>query len=168
MFYDRERALSKLDMDTVINVARTSLNLDIVGIVVYDNNQRVFTTVGSVETGNLVKDCGEGAPIHSNRQFRTNSPETNSLITRNSPKFKKANLSERTTPKLNVEQPKLSPRESEILTYLSKGLSYLEIAHLLEISPHTVTSTIKNIYRKLAVHSRGEAVYEGSRIGLIY
>src|SRR5438445_576783 len=41
------------------------------------------------------------------------------------------------------------------------------IGEILGISPHTVTAHIKKIYRKLAVHSRGEAVYEASQMGLL-
>jgi DNA-binding CsgD family transcriptional regulator len=61
----------------------------------------------------------------------------------------------------------LSARESEILSIVAKGFSFAEIARLLGISPHTVTTYVKKIYQKLAVHSRGEAVYEASRMGLI-
>lgn len=68
---------------------------------------------------------------------------------------------------LNDEQPKLTPREPEILAFLAKGFSYVEIASLLQISPHTVTTITKKIYRKLSVHSRGEAVYEATPMGLI-
>ena len=42
-----------------------------------------------------------------------------------------------------------------------------EIAARLGISSHTVTSHVKKIYKKLAVHSRGEAVFEANRMGLI-
>ncbi len=49
----------------------------------------------------------------------------------------------------------------------SKGYNYPEMGKLMGISPHTVTSHVKKIYRKLAVHSRGEAVFEASRMGLI-
>jgi DNA-binding CsgD family transcriptional regulator len=61
----------------------------------------------------------------------------------------------------------LSARETEILQLLAKGMSFNEIGEILGISPHTVTAHIKKIYRKLAVHSRGEAVYEASQMGLL-
>lgn len=61
----------------------------------------------------------------------------------------------------------LSERETEILRLLAKGMSFNEIGNILAISPHTVTAHIKKIYRKLQVHSRGEAVYEAAQMGLI-
>jgi ATP/maltotriose-dependent transcriptional regulator MalT len=47
-------------------------------------------------------------------------------------------------------------------------MSFNEIGEILTISPHTVTAHIKKIYRKLQVHSRGEAVYEASQMGLLH
>jgi ATP/maltotriose-dependent transcriptional regulator MalT len=61
----------------------------------------------------------------------------------------------------------LSPRETEVLTYIAKGFSFNEIAELLDMSAHTVTTHVKRIYQKLAVHSRGEAVYEATQMGLL-
>ena len=61
----------------------------------------------------------------------------------------------------------LSPRELDILRLLAKGIGFREIGEILAISPHTVTTHIKKIYRKLNVHSRGEAVYEARHLGLI-
>lgn len=59
----------------------------------------------------------------------------------------------------------LTPKEKMVLQYISRGYSNKEIAKSLEISPHTVASHIKRIYRKLAVNSRNEAVFEGWRMG---
>lgn len=61
----------------------------------------------------------------------------------------------------------LTHREVDILTRISQGFSVVETARLLEISHHTVTTHIKNIYSKLAVHNRIEAVNEARRKGLI-
>ncbi|HEX9658065.1 MAG TPA: response regulator transcription factor [Bacteroidota bacterium] len=52
----------------------------------------------------------------------------------------------------------LSPREYEILTYLAKGYRYKEIAEELHISVETVRTHLHNVYEKLHVRSRTEAV----------
>lgn len=62
---------------------------------------------------------------------------------------------------------RLSAREFDILTFVSKGLTNREIAELLKISRWTVECHIKRIYRKLAVHSRTEAVHEARSSGLL-
>jgi DNA-binding CsgD family transcriptional regulator len=41
------------------------------------------------------------------------------------------------------------------------------VSDVLNISSHTVVAHVKKIYRKLAVHSRGEAVYEANQLGLL-
>lgn len=61
----------------------------------------------------------------------------------------------------------LSPRETEVLNLLARGMSFAEISSVLNISCHTVTAHIKKIYRKLQVHSRGEAVYEAAQLGIL-
>ena len=58
----------------------------------------------------------------------------------------------------NKELQKLSNREKEILNLLSKGLRYKEIADLLFVSNETVRTHIRNIYEKLQVNSRTEAL----------
>ncbi len=61
----------------------------------------------------------------------------------------------------------LSQRELEILIVLAQGQTYAETATQLHISPHTVADHIKKIYRKLAVNSRSEAVYQASKLGIL-
>lgn len=61
----------------------------------------------------------------------------------------------------------LSEREQEVLVLISRGFSYREIAELKALSIHTVQTHIKNMYAKLAVHSKNEAIFEASRMGLI-
>ncbi len=65
------------------------------------------------------------------------------------------------------DAPDLTSREKDVLAQLAKGYSYSEIADVLGISGHTVTSHVKHIYRKLAVRSRSEAVFEAVQLGLI-
>jgi len=62
---------------------------------------------------------------------------------------------------------RLTPREQQILQALSKGLSHHETATAFSISYHTLIAHVKNIYKKLSVHSRSEALYEAGLMGLI-
>jgi DNA-binding NarL/FixJ family response regulator len=62
---------------------------------------------------------------------------------------------------------RLTPAEDNVLQYVARGFKYAEIAQLTGVSIHTVHSHIKNIYAKLSVNSRSEAVFEASRLGLL-
>ena len=70
-----------------------------------------------------------------------------------------------------VEKPldheRLTPRESEVLTILSKGFTIKEIAGLMGIKWFTVNDHIKSIYKKLNVSSRAEAAVLASKQGLV-
>jgi DNA-binding NarL/FixJ family response regulator len=63
--------------------------------------------------------------------------------------------------------PLLSGREQEVLEMIARGFSYIEISKLQSISVHTVQTHIKSLYRKLAVHSKNEAVFEATKLGLL-
>lgn len=65
------------------------------------------------------------------------------------------------------EAPVLSAREQEVLSLVTKGFGFDEIARLIAVSPHTVMTYIKRIYRKLQVNSKTEAVYEARKLGLV-
>jgi DNA-binding NarL/FixJ family response regulator len=62
---------------------------------------------------------------------------------------------------------RLTPRETEVLTYLSKGFTIKEIASLMGIKWFTVNDHIKSIYKKLNVSSRAEAAVLASKQGLV-
>jgi LuxR family maltose regulon positive regulatory protein len=66
-----------------------------------------------------------------------------------------------------AEDGLLTPRETEILKLLAEGLSYAELAGELSITENTVKTHIKNIYRKLDVGNRTEAVNQGRKLQVI-
>lgn len=70
-------------------------------------------------------------------------------------------------PAAMFEAERLTPRESEVLTYLSKGFTIKEIAGLMGIKWFTVNDHIKSIYKKLNVSSRAEAAVLASKQGLV-
>lgn len=61
----------------------------------------------------------------------------------------------------------LSRREKEVLNLLCEGQNYKDIARALFVSPNTVRFHLKNIYKKLRVHSRHEAVIKATRMGMV-
>jgi len=65
------------------------------------------------------------------------------------------------------ESFELTDREKEILANLVKGMSYKLIADTCFISAETVNAHIKNIYKKLQVHSKGEAVAKAIRKNIV-
>ena len=67
----------------------------------------------------------------------------------------------------HTTEAQLTPRESQILDAIARGFSYVETAALLKISPQTVHTHLRNIYKKLAVHSKTEAVFEADKRRLL-
>jgi DNA-binding NarL/FixJ family response regulator len=64
-------------------------------------------------------------------------------------------------------ESQLSVREQEILVLVSKGYTSKEIGMMLQVSFHTVNAHVKNIYKKLSVTNKAEAIYEATRQGII-
>ncbi|MCB0549278.1 MAG: response regulator transcription factor [Phaeodactylibacter sp.] len=63
--------------------------------------------------------------------------------------------------------PSLSKREYDVMALLCKGYSYRKIGERLFVSPNTVRFHLKNIYRKLKVNSRHEALIKAARVGMV-
>lgn len=66
-----------------------------------------------------------------------------------------------------VALPELTPRESQALTLMARGLSNKAIASELGISPDTVKDYLENVYRKLDVRDRVSAVRRAAELGLV-
>ena len=58
----------------------------------------------------------------------------------------------------------LTAREIDVVRLLAEGCTYSRVAQRLGISEHTVCSHIKNVYRKLDVHTAAAAVYHALRL----
>lgn len=69
---------------------------------------------------------------------------------------------------LDGEPPKqLTDREIDVLRLIAKGYKAPEVAPLLGITAHTVSSYVRDIYRKLGISSRAEAAMEAAKRGLV-
>jgi DNA-binding NarL/FixJ family response regulator len=66
-----------------------------------------------------------------------------------------------------AQQTSLSQREMEVLEYITKGFTSVEIAALMSVSHHTVSTFVRRIYAKLEVNSKAEAIFEANSRGLL-
>ena len=138
---------------------------DIMVITVFGDEEHVLAAIEAGATGYILKDSIPEEFVGLITQLRAGGSPISPIIARQLLKrFKSGPTPPDQKP---TDDAGLSARESEVLSLIAKGFSFAEIARLLTISTHTVTTHVKKIYQKLAVHSRGEAVYEASKLGLV-
>lgn len=120
---------------------------------IFDDDEKIFKSICAGAEGYILKHTAPADIMGAIRDiYEGGSPMTPSIANRvlkmmkNPPNIKKQ------------ETFDLSAREQEILACIVKGMSYKVIAHTCSISIETVNVHIKNIYRKLHVHSKTEAV----------
>jgi len=159
-------------IDLIRSVSQRKPDVDIMVVTVFGDEQHVVSSIEAGATGYILKDSTPADVISCIRLLRAGGSPVSPVVARSVLRAIRSRMGgtpgasapARTT---SAENNPLSARETEILQLLAKGMSFNEIGEILGISPHTVTAHIKKIYRKLAVHSRGEAVYEASQMGLL-
>ncbi|MBV6493313.1 MAG: Transcriptional regulatory protein DegU [Turneriella sp.] len=124
---------------------------------IYDSGDEIFTALQAGASGYLLKGCNSIELVEALKQIEAGgAPMSYSIARKVASFFTKLTPKEKPT----TEEGTLTERENSILRRLSEGYAYKDIAQLAGISVHTVHTHIKNIYRKLEVHSRAEAVYQ--------
>ena len=149
---------------------------DVLVVTMFGDDGHVLASIEAGATGYLLKDAGRERIAEAIHELRAGgSPISPGIARRVLMRFRIAPApaeppptpAGRHDPAPAAEASPLSERETEILRLVAKGFSFDTVGELLGISPHTVVAHVKKIYRKLAVHSRGEAVYEASQMGLL-
>lgn len=137
--------------------------LNILMLTVYEDSQSVFKALCAGACGYLVKKTPPSKLLDAIKDANEGGAPMSSLIAR-----QVITVFQQTQGGASEEgETELSSREKEVLTSLSDGNNYQEIADRLFISVDTVRHHIKNIYKKLHVHSQSEAVAKAIRKGLI-
>lgn len=160
--------LSGVDVTPVVaRVRRLQEDTDILVYTTNTSDSTVMRAILAGAMGYLLKGDQEDLET-SIRLLRGGGSPVSPVVARNVLRaIRTRSLNMRQTRRRPTEANDLSQRETEILSLLAKGISFADIAQILSISPHTVTAHIKKIYRKLQVHSRGEAVYEATCLGIL-
>ncbi|GGC06033.1 DNA-binding response regulator [Oxalicibacterium flavum] len=142
-------------------------------IMVITTSSDEDSVVASIEagaSGYLLKDVGRMDIVASIRELREGgSPISPTIARKLLAKMRDARPAQQEVDAPQDDKPQiaLTKRESSILELIARGDTYVEVARQLSLSVGTVQTHIKNIYDKLSVHSRGEAVYEANRRGLL-
>ena len=139
--------------------------IKVIMLTVFDNEEHIFNAIKAGADGYLLKDT-PAEDLHEGILETMNGGAAMN------PKIAKKTLKLLRHPNLNslstaMEEVNLSARETEILEQLASGLSYTKIAENLFISPSTVRKHIENIYKKLQVHSKLEAVEKARNYNII-
>jgi DNA-binding NarL/FixJ family response regulator len=142
---------------------------DVLVVTMFGDDQHVLASIEAGATGYLLKDAqAEDIAASIHELHAGGSPISPGIARRVLARFRVAASASAAPPSAAAEAPSpLTERETELLRLTAKGLSFETIGQLMGISPHTVVAHVKKIYRKLAVHSRGEAVYEANQLGLL-
>lgn len=140
-------------------------HIKIVMLTVFDNDEHIFNAIKAGADGYLLKD------INPHMLFFNGIVETLNGGAAMNPSIALKTLKLLRNPinfdEKSAEQVNLSAREVIVLEQLARGLSYTVIAENLFLSPSTVRKHIENIYTKLQVHSKLEAVQKAQRNNLI-
>ena len=140
---------------------------DILVISIFGDEANVLTALESGARGYLLKGSLQHDIAIDIREIRNGGSPLSPVIARQMLKRLRMPGREPIPRNAGEDETTLTPREGEILNAISRGFSYAETAQMLGVSVGTVHSFLKRIYRKLAVHSKTEAVFEANRLGLI-
>ena len=136
-------------------------NIEILMLTVYENDRAVFSALCAGASGYLLKDTPPARILESIAEIHQGGAPMTPRIAR-----KVLKLFKQFPPPPTADYA-LSPREKEVLRYLVDGYSYKQIASEINITIETVRSHIKNIYTKLQVHSKSQAVAKAIREHLV-
>ncbi|MBB6326518.1 DNA-binding NarL/FixJ family response regulator [Algoriphagus iocasae] len=150
-------------IETVAKVSQKYPQIKTIMLTVFDDDENIFRAVQAGANGYFLKEVDPKTLYQGildtldGGAAMTPSVALKALkLLRNPPKFEEP-----------VEEISLTSREIEILDQTSKGLTYNQIGENLFISPKTVRKHIENIYQKLQVHSKLEAVQKAVKNRII-
>ncbi len=138
--------------------------LPVIMLTVFADEERVYAALCAGAMGYLLKNTDPNELLDAIVEVKQGgAPMTPSIARKVMLHFQRLP----SKPSVPVDDPGLSPRETEVLQELVEGLSYKMIAEKLGISFETVRSHIKHVYEKLHVHNNAEAVAKTLKGGFL-
>lgn len=157
-------------IDVIRHCTKYRPSAHIMVITTSSDEDNVIASIEAGASGYVLKDAGQLDIVQSIRELQDGgSPISPSIARKLLAKMRSDKAPGETAGASEDGKPAvaLTKRESMILDLIARGDTYGEVARQLSLSVGTVQTHIKNIYDKLSVHSRGEAVFEANRLGLL-
>lgn len=133
----------------------------ILALSIYDDDDNVFNAICAGASGYLLKNTAPARLLESLREVVDGGAPMSPAIAR-----RVVTLFRTVRPPAHASYH-LTPQEMALLKLLVEGHHYKTAAHVMGISPNTVSFHLKNVYEKLQVHSKTEAVAKALREHLI-
>ena len=147
-------------IETTARLKKDYPEIDVMMQTVFEQDDKIFASIQAGASGYLLKDASADKIIGAVLELVRGGAPMSPAVARKMLAF--VRTTEKTAPKAKAAAGpttfNLSERELELLEYLVQDEPESLIADYLHISPHTVRTHIKNIYKKLHVHSRASAV----------
>lgn len=139
-------------IDCIRQLKRQRPDLLIMMLTVFEDHDRIYQSLAAGASGYLLKHTPPSRLLEAIIELHQGGSPMSAPIARR--------VVEAFRPRPPAELPgaQLSPREQEIIHWLAQGHLYKEIADRLQLSVETVRTHIRNIYQKLHVRTRTEAV----------
>jgi DNA-binding NarL/FixJ family response regulator len=154
-------------VDIIEDCSRRYPKCEIMVLTVASDEENVVACIEAGATGYLLKNAGKVDIVNAVLNLHGGGAPMSAAIARMVlTRIREGKRTEAVTSK-TAEGNALTAREVTILDLIAKGVSYVEVARMLGLSVGTIQTHIKKIYRKLSVNSRGEAVFEAHRQGLL-
>ncbi|OAM87401.1 response regulator transcription factor [Termitidicoccus mucosus] len=136
-------------------IKRIIPHTEVMILTIYENTEEIFKALKAGANGYLLKrSSGEEIVTAIRDLMNGEGPMTGEIARKVMQLFRKPDVAAQT----DALKEKLTPREIEILQLLSKGHTSKDIAREISLSAFTVRTHLRNIYEKLRVHTRTEAV----------
>lgn len=153
-------------IEATMEIKKRCPQIKIIMLTVFDNDENIFNAIKAGADGYLLKEVDPSGLYNGIQETLSGGAAMTPSIALKTLKLLRNPVDFESITE-ETEEIKLSNREIEVLEQLSKGLSYNVIAENLFLSPSTVRKHIENIYSKLQVHSKLEAVQKAKRNNLI-
>lgn len=149
-------------IDAVAMIKSKYPDVKILMQTIFEDDDKIFQSICNGAEGYILKNTPPEEILSALKEIYEGGAPMTPAIASKVLKMFKHNLSTDANESFN-----LSPREKEILKCLVEGMSYKLVADSCYISIETVSGHIKNIYRKLQVHSKSEAVVKAIKSKII-